>query len=297
MAPKIYDSVVWRRICHIHEEAASLCTVDNTGTLLWNEEIKGHFTLKSAYEEARVKQDSTFTFKHIWHSQQELKVKLLLWKIIKGLLPISDQLKRFKMVLEPSMCVMCRNHSDNLNHIFYQCHNVKLVWHYFMKLFEISIPQSDNIAQVFRNWWMKAGTKNVMDIFKHNLPGIISWQVWKVYANLVWGNPSGNTAPSPKGLISQIKAYTQNWVRSFPKLHNNSVNSILKEEQIVTWNFQARGNSLQIIRWRKPNNCYKMNVDARYLSGEASGGAIIRNSEGDMLWATSFPLAAVNYHD
>ncbi|CAH9093401.1 unnamed protein product [Cuscuta europaea] len=72
-----------------------------------------------------------------------------------------------------------------MDHVLYQCSYAKKVWNHFMGVMEIPTPVGKgSIRQIFMAWWLEAGTKSMGDIYKHNLPGIIAWHIWKAYHGL-----------------------------------------------------------------------------------------------------------------
>ncbi|CAH9137161.1 unnamed protein product [Cuscuta epithymum] len=76
-----------------------------------------------------------------------------------------------------------------------------------MDIFGLKMPENALIRQVLLTWWIEAGSKTMADVLMHNLPGIITWHIWRVYASHIWGSES---IPSPDQVIFQIKLYTQN---------------------------------------------------------------------------------------
>ncbi|CAH9068935.1 unnamed protein product [Cuscuta epithymum] len=127
----------------------------------------------------------------MWNKHLKLSIKIFQWKVLHRFIPITDNLPRFQRVIQPSICPMCRNHNDSMNHAFYQCCKVFDIWKYFMDILEIPIiSNSCTIRNVFLNWWFQAGSKSLSDVFRHNLLGIICWHIWKSYENMVWGTSS-----------------------------------------------------------------------------------------------------------
>ncbi|CAH9101516.1 unnamed protein product [Cuscuta epithymum] len=288
MIPRVTDSTIWRRICSIHDLANTLVSCDDSGSLIWNEEHDGHFSFRSAFEEVREVSFNHSIYQNIWDSKQELKVKLLQWKIVKGIIPTADTLGRLNIVLNPSMCPLCRRASDSLDHLFYKCYIARRVWQYFIGIFGIYIPIGQDYTS-FKYWRPKSSSTNLVGVFIHNIFGIVCWFLWKTYSNLVWG--TGDVGHSAEQIILQIKIYTQSWVKFLSKDKIRTVGSILKEEHIIPNNFMINRPNIQIIKWQKHQR-NKLNVDASYLSDKAFGGAILRDASGKMLLAVGFPIDA-----
>ncbi|CAH9094646.1 unnamed protein product [Cuscuta europaea] len=140
------------------------------------------------------------------------------------------------------------------------------------------------------SWWLKAGAKKMEDIFKHCLPGIICWHIWKTYSSLIWGQ-EGFT-PSSAGINKQIKIYSQTWSVGLPKGKIRTVERILYEEEIIPSTFRLGRPIILAVKWKKPSQTFKLNTDARYSPESSAGGAILRDTNGTLVCAISFPLQA-----
>ncbi|CAH9124930.1 unnamed protein product [Cuscuta epithymum] len=290
MQPKITDSPIWRRICSIDELVRELCHFNDEGRLVWDPGKEGIFTLSSAYHEVREVSSPTFTYKHLWHKSQPMKIKIFTWKLLHNCLPITDTLLRFQTVLRPSMCPLCKNYYDTPNHLFYQCSFTQGIWRYFMGIFQIPTPRAGvSVRQIFINWWLEAGSKTLADLFKHIMPGVISWHVWKVYSSYIWGSSS---IPLTEQIIEQIKHYTQIWSSNIQKYKNRRIEAFLFEESLIHSNFRFKKSGLRIIKWQRPKGVYKLNVDASFIPGFAAGGAILRDRKGELIWAINFRIQA-----
>ncbi|CAH9115276.1 unnamed protein product [Cuscuta europaea] len=119
----------------------------------------------------------------------------------------------------------------------------------------------DSIRQLLMNWWMNTSSKTVIDLFRHNIPGIICWFVWKYYTGIIWGN--NDNPPTTEHIIFQIEIYMQAWASSFSILIVRSVGDVLFEEKLIPKNFKTSG-----------------------------GGTHLRNQNGELVAAISFPLIA-----
>ncbi|CAH9059413.1 unnamed protein product [Cuscuta epithymum] len=293
MVPKVSDSPIWRRICSVDGLATSICGENNDGTIFWEPNVNGIFTLKSAYEEIRGELPTSFSAKHLWHSNLPLKIRLFQWRLLNGILPVTDNMGRFQALLNPSICPLCRSQSDSVDHVFFGCSKTRPVWEYFMGILGIPIrSHTQSIRQIFISCWLKAGSKTLDDIFKHCLPGIIAWFIWKSYSSLVWGTEA--TKPTPAIIIIQVKLFTQTWVSSFNSKRLVKVGDILFDEQLIPKDFRLRRPTFKAITWKKPKGNLKLNIDASYLPNRAAGGAILRNDKGQMIIASSFLVTAAS---
>ncbi|CAH9115747.1 unnamed protein product [Cuscuta epithymum] len=140
------------------------------------------------------------------------------------------------------------------------------------------------------HWWLKAGSKTLLDLLKHLIPGIICWFIWKTYAEFIWGDRVGGV--SSESIIIQIKHFISTWITSLSRLKIPGVEDVLLEEGIIPRNFKVSRMKIRAIRWIKPQNCLKLNTDACYVPGKAGGAAILRNDDGKLIAAIAFPLVA-----
>ncbi|CAH9113440.1 unnamed protein product [Cuscuta epithymum] len=110
------------------------------------------------------------------------------------------------------------------------------------------------------------------DLFKHNLPGIICWFIWKAYSAHTWGTVP---IPTKKVLIYQIKHHTQPWSANFSKMKQRRIETYLIQEGMIAHNF-TYGRPM-FHRWKRPQGEYKLNVDASFSYDSSAGGAIFRD--------------------
>ncbi|CAH9085761.1 unnamed protein product [Cuscuta epithymum] len=194
------------------------------------------------------------------------------------------------MALSPYLQHIMRNYGETTYHIFFGCSYTRKIWQYFLDIFNISFPRDQSSPrQVLIYWWLEAGSKTLGDIFKHNLPGMICWHIWKNYSSYKWGKTS---ISSSEDVIWSIKHYTQNWAFKFTKLKQRRVEDFLIDEHLIPANFKFKKAGCKIIKWKRPTTNYKLNVDASFVHNLAFGGAILRNRTGELVWAICFNILA-----
>ena len=107
--------------------------------LIWRDSINGIITVKSAYYEARrqlefeeVDRSSRGrTWKIVWMAKVAPKVKNFIWRLIQQCLPVKAILREKGMQLETA-CVVCGNHEETIDHVFFSCLFSTAIW---MKVF------------------------------------------------------------------------------------------------------------------------------------------------------------------
>ncbi|RAL45408.1 hypothetical protein DM860_013804 [Cuscuta australis] len=128
---RIYDSPTWKRICRINTTAREH-TSEEGDHISWGE---GDFSLKKAYNICRMTKPAQLNFSYCWNNAQIPKVKFFLWKALNCYLPFSDNLKRmgFHVV---SICHLCKNNEETIDHVFLQCNWSQNLWHFFAEAVE-----------------------------------------------------------------------------------------------------------------------------------------------------------------
>lgn len=120
-----------------HEEERILCLKPSqTGApdkLIWLWNISGVYTTKSGYHQALELNapappapTSVDWKKSIWNLHTSPKLKLFLWKIFQGALPVGESLAA-RHIGPPQKCSRC-NADESINHLFFHCDFAHNVW-------------------------------------------------------------------------------------------------------------------------------------------------------------------------
>ncbi|CAH9102025.1 unnamed protein product, partial [Cuscuta epithymum] len=131
-----------------------------------------------------------------------------------------------------------------------------------------------------------------MDVYRHNMPGIIAWNIWKIYSQTTWGDLIN--IPSANLVINKIKFYAQEWYCS--KLGSlkfkEKPHPTLLEEGFIPKTAKSFKPRITTVKWKVPEQKYKLNVDASFGSNQVAGGALLRSDRGELLRALHFPISA-----
>jgi len=99
----------------------------------------GLYTVKSGYElicrqvqnvlfkEAEEQPSVNPLFQKIWRLNTAPKIKVFLWKVLKGAVAVEDRL-RTRGILIADGCSMCSEENETINHILFQCPLARQVW-------------------------------------------------------------------------------------------------------------------------------------------------------------------------
>lgn len=123
--------------------------------IIWGKDLKGIFTVKSAYHLATFKDSqlsasisdlsvSKRPWKSIWQLNSRPKVKIHLWKATRDALPTLDNIKK-KGLITNERCFLCRSRDEDVEHIFWNCKVVRKIWG---SLF----PNLNQVFLICRGW-------------------------------------------------------------------------------------------------------------------------------------------------
>ncbi|XP_019155730.1 PREDICTED: uncharacterized protein LOC109152486 [Ipomoea nil] len=131
-----WDEDIVRDIFHADDVPRIIATPVNNrfnDCWRWIGDIRGRYTVQHGYhllagEALHTKVDSNFqAWKALWALPIPPKVKNLLWRCVRGVLPVRDNL-RLKRIWIGGGCPMCGYVTETTNHLFCDCAFTKGVW-------------------------------------------------------------------------------------------------------------------------------------------------------------------------
>lgn len=157
--------------------------------LIWWRSRNGMFSVRSAYY--GVMEDLVNTnhrvlgnWRHIWRLKIPQKLKILLWLIACGYLPIHDN-HRQRHVPCDHVCPMCETGVEDELHIFLKCQHAIHVWH----IGSIShVKNSFSQAASFNDCFF-----SLLELLMHEQQvtfTMMFWILWKRRNEKVWENIS-----------------------------------------------------------------------------------------------------------
>ncbi|VFQ96694.1 unnamed protein product [Cuscuta campestris] len=189
---KLTDSPTRKRICRIHIKAEEYLG-DLTRELEEedeNEEI--HMSIKQAFEYCRIQNNFQLSDKFNWNTLQIPKVQMFLWKANNNILPFPEALGSMGYCL-PSRCPFCHNAEMNIDHCLLQCNKIREIWEKLASICEgPELKERISLKQHVMEWNLRSDTKTLRGVMKLILPGMISWSIWKHYAEITFGNEKEN---------------------------------------------------------------------------------------------------------
>lgn len=161
--------------------------------LVWHYDKKGMYSVRNGYHGARMeegKKDSASSsngvvgakgkyWNVIWHSKIPPKVRVFVWRLVKGILPTWELLVR-RVPLTDARCVFCMKYVETGLHVFRDCEKIAWFWSCtLLGLMPKFVP-----TMSLEEWVL-----NVVDQFTAGQQCaffMALWVIWSERNNVVW---------------------------------------------------------------------------------------------------------------
>jgi hypothetical protein len=128
----------------------NLYNIDNDNDYIsWEWDKSKKFSSNSFYKFINFSGTSVNCFKFIWKSNAPPKSKIHMWLIIHGKLNTIEFLKKKNIIID-NKCYFCNSHSEDINHIYYDCFDTHYILIMTLNIFEFNI--STRISDCFFYW-------------------------------------------------------------------------------------------------------------------------------------------------
>ncbi|XP_075104795.1 uncharacterized protein LOC107830035 [Nicotiana tabacum] len=152
----------------------------------WMLETRGYFSVKSAWDYTRRRDEPRTTYKMIWVKGLPFKIAFSMWKVWKAKLPLDDFLKRVGYCM-PSKCwCYVQPDEESLQHLFFRSETAKTTWKYFLSRAGIVVEGLTLHQEITKCW-----TANVCLRLKpvmQALPSCVVWELWKRRNSMKYGD-------------------------------------------------------------------------------------------------------------
>ncbi|KAG7549361.1 Reverse transcriptase domain [Arabidopsis thaliana x Arabidopsis arenosa] len=240
----------------------------------WSGNNNGIYSVKSGYElssrkahpslfkDAELNPSISPLLDSIWKIQTAPKIKVFIWKALKGAIAVEDRL-RTRGIHNKDGCLMCEEEIETVNHILFQCPLARQVW----AVANVPFPVSGFGDSIFANISHLLQLSQ-MNTIPQDLRFVNSWILWILWKNrnklLFEGEGSQVTKIVAKALDDGKQwLLAQNKGKQIEKLHR---------EQSSDWIPPLNGD-------------LKCNIGFAWSKKKALAGAswIVRNSVGNVL--------------
>lgn len=170
--------------------------VSSEGYWCWEHNKAGEYSVKSGYwlvlqiykseliREAQTQPSLNVLKDLIWQLKIAPKIKVFLWKVVCGAIPVADKIASRGMRID-TRCQMCGLDRESPNHVLFSCAVARQVW----ALSNIPFPESGfDVASVYQNMFYLLQLKKKKQIpkeIKRTFPWIL-WLLWKNRNNLIF---------------------------------------------------------------------------------------------------------------
>ncbi|CAJ2636477.1 unnamed protein product [Trifolium pratense] len=260
----IFDNITLRRIMQ-----TPLYASVRDDKLVWKLEQDGVYSVRSAYKQCV--NDAGYQDRHgvagqwnnIWHAKIPPKVKNLIWRIGRDVLPTRKKLNSCGVQC-PMHCVVCNNGDEDSTHVLFSCTRSIQCWQQAGLWAHIGtgLVANNNIAENLFSILHRLN-KDQQELFC-----VLVWSIWKRRNNKVWEN----VTDSDQTVVERAKHLITSW----------------RNAQQIRQSANITQPSPQQTVWTKPRHGrYKCNVDASFsLDRNKVGiGMCLRDDHGRFVTA------------
>ncbi|XP_077251955.1 uncharacterized protein LOC143891210 [Tasmannia lanceolata] len=258
----------------LHSAIYHLSSVDNT--VIWKPESNGKFSMRSAWEQIRQKNEKPCWFRSIWFHGYIPRHCMIAWQALQGKLSTIDRLQ-FLGSSRDTRCILCNQDQESHDHLFFKCAFSSWIWRNVLWRFK----QRRNPANSLRaeEEWMRftfRGKSQISTAFKIAYSAAI-YSIWAERNCRIFNQKSTHK----QIVLRNILCVIQNRI-SYLLLYdlksdrNEAIAANLRICLIPRPCFQ------KFCSWIPPSLPFlKLNSDASLSGDYGSIGGLIRNEKGE----------------
>ena len=230
------------------------------------------------------------------------KAGFFLWLALQNKALTADRLSRLG-IIGPKWCVMCKRHSEDVDHLFLNFPVAQKCWDWFKNRLNWSSPFQNSLKGLLSSW----PTNLVRGVYRklwNICPSIVIWELWKERNHRIFKDKERNIdkilLKLEVAIIEVMNAHLRkpsyeegsfsSWDGTMKKKWSNLINPPLV---YATSNREARAKC----KWvPPPPGWHKLNFDgvARGNLGIASLGCIINDEDGRWVAKLASPLPSTS---
>jgi len=124
---------------------------ETTDIQVWGVEAAEKFTVNSAYEclakQTRGTQQASFEL--VWKAKAFPNVLTTTWRILIDRLPTKEGLSRRGVLMDTTVCVLCKIKEESCQHLFIDCKYAQLVWSLYLQWLGFEFVQHNDLKSHF----------------------------------------------------------------------------------------------------------------------------------------------------
>lgn len=107
----------------------------------------------------------------LWSLEIPKKIKIFMWRTIRNLLPLVENLRKRKVLQEPS-CQRCKRNVESIYHALVDCKTAKKIWNHG----SLAVPPPNTHLQDVLSFFL--GMTNNLRKSELELMVVYCWSVW-----------------------------------------------------------------------------------------------------------------------
>lgn len=169
----------------------------------------GYDTLLEVANHSRVTEDFSKPLTLLWKIQTPFSVQAFGWRSFHNRLPTKDKLRSIGGLSSSNdyVCVLCNNHVQDLDHLFFSCPTAMIVWCNITTLLDIQVEGNGSAWQNFLLWRdncrIKKGYRGIT-----GMPWLaVMWSLWVLRNDILFNGSICNISD----LLWNIKSKVWKW--------------------------------------------------------------------------------------
>ncbi|KAH0691451.1 hypothetical protein KY289_018809 [Solanum tuberosum] len=265
----------------VNHVTLNLCNVKLSGQSdkpWWTKTCTGKFSVKSAWELLRQREDINDDFKLLWMKGLPFKFSFLTWRIWQGKVPVAVVMHSWNHNIS-QLCRCCSiPERETIEHLFLKGEIASIVWNYFGRAAGLT-GSFVQLKQSVKKWWGASGNTRLNVVFQA-VPIVILWFLWKRRNTILHGGSYsvGKVKWEITDTILKLLKERFNW-----DFGSNNWPLLIASLE----GYKANHNS-KIVRWfPPPTGWLKCNTDgaSKGNPGPSSAAFCIRDQNGNFLAA------------
>ncbi|XP_071926970.1 uncharacterized protein [Coffea arabica] len=253
--------------------------LDGQDQIIWAGSATKCFSLSSAWELCRQSRGGFPMHGLVWNRGVPLKISIFAWRLLNNFVPLDSMLRRRGLPLV-SRCSCCFAEEESVLHLFVRGQVAREVWGHFATMFGMLHLPFDDLQLLWRKW-----ATSLPRIPAHHircvLPLLVAWFIWQGRNKARFEGQVFSTWRVTREVIAFLYD-----VGRANKLEKAQFYGDLDCEWARLTSGVARNRRVIVVTWTKPPALhYKLNTDASVANGRASGGGVLRDSNGRLVFA------------
>nr|XP_027068031.1 uncharacterized protein LOC113693644 [Coffea arabica] len=247
--------------------------------MVWLPSPTGCFTVKSAWEVLRQRKHRSLVDSLLWPSVLPAKMSFLAWRLVRNFLPL-DMTLRCRGLALPSRCGCCYQAEEALLHVFLTGPVASEVWRRVSGRFGFHLRNCSSMASVFVSWHFTS-VSSAKDHIRVVMPIVVCWFLWLArnqerYQGLRW---------EVGKILCEVDYFLEQLGRA-GKFRRAHFTGDADYELLRSIKVSPRRGIPCAVAWEKPPlGLLKLNSDASVNCGRASGGGLLCDSQGKLIFA------------